>query len=116
MRHERERSHAPQQWQVPMKADAQQAPAAADRPPSLHDDPRAFLDRMLAVGQNGDRDQFRQMTQILANEPPGRALRAEAIEAVNQQEQHAAQQAMQVQQQQQQQQQQETMRIGGRSM
>ncbi|PPV07381.1 hypothetical protein XbrCFBP1976_08075 [Xanthomonas bromi] len=94
-----------------MKADAQQAPAAADKPPSLHDDPHAILDRILAAGQNGDRDQFRQMTQILANEPPGRALRAESIEAVNQQEQHAAQQAMQ-----QQQQQQETMRIGGRSM
>ncbi|WP_343123550.1 DUF2235 domain-containing protein, partial [Xanthomonas axonopodis] len=57
--HERERSHAPQQWQVPMQADAQKA---ADKLPSLHDDPEAFLDRMLAAGQNGDRDQFRQMT------------------------------------------------------
>ncbi|MDV2451374.1 DUF2235 domain-containing protein [Xanthomonas hortorum] len=107
--HERERSHDPQQWRAPMKADAQKA---ADKLPSLHDDPEAFLDRMLAAGQNGERDQFRQMTQTLANEPPGRALRAEAVETVNQQEQQVAQQAMQAQQQQQQ----ETMRIGGRSM
>nr|WP_304383033.1 DUF2235 domain-containing protein [Xanthomonas vasicola]MDO6970374.1 DUF2235 domain-containing protein [Xanthomonas vasicola] len=110
LQHERERSHAPQQWQAPMKPDAQKA---ADKPPSLHDDPHAFLDRMLAAGQNGDHDQFRLMTQILANEPAGRALRAEAIETVNQQEQQAAQQAMLAQQQQQQQ---ETVRIGGRSM
>ncbi|MFL8004454.1 DUF2235 domain-containing protein, partial [Xanthomonas vasicola] len=68
-----------------------------------------------AAGQNDDRDQFRLMTQILANEPAGRALRAEAIDTVNQQEQQAAQQAM-LAQQQQQQQQQETVRIGGRSM
>ncbi|MFC3277827.1 phospholipase effector Tle1 domain-containing protein [Xanthomonas fragariae] len=115
LQHARERSHAPQQWQVPMKADAQQeARAAAGKLPSLHEDPDAFLDRMLAAAQSGERDQFRQMTQILANEPPGRALRAEAIETVNQQEQQAAQQAIQAQQQQQQQQ--ETMRIGGRSM
>ncbi|UKR54097.1 DUF2235 domain-containing protein [Xanthomonas fragariae] len=118
LQHARERSHAPQQWQVPMKADAQQeARAAAGKLPSLHEDPDAFLDRMLAAAQSGERDQFRQMTQILADEPPGRALRAEAIDTVNQQEQQAAQQAMQAQQQQQQQQQQqETMRIGGRSM
>ncbi|PPV01183.1 hypothetical protein XvhCFBP2543_18780 [Xanthomonas vasicola] len=96
-----------------MKPDAQKA---ADKLPSLHDDPEAFLDRMLSAGQNDNRDQFRLMTQILANEPAGRALRAEAIETVNRQEQQAAQQAMQAQQQQQQQQQQETVRIGGRSM
>ncbi|MBB4130676.1 DUF6792 domain-containing protein [Xanthomonas sp. 3075] len=113
LQQERERSHAPQQWHVPMKAEAQQTRTAADKPPSLRDDPDAFLDRMLAAAQNGDRDQFRQMTQILANEPAGRALRAEAIDTVNQQEQQAAQQAMQAQQQQQQH---ETMRIGGRSM
>ncbi|WP_372375717.1 phospholipase effector Tle1 domain-containing protein [Xanthomonas axonopodis pv. cajani] len=116
MRHlqqQREHSHAPEQWQVPMQADARQARAAADKPSSLHDDPHAFLDRMLLAAQSGDRDQFRQMTQTLANEPPGRALRAEAIDTVNQQEQQAAQQAMLAQQQQQQQ---ETMRIGGRSM
>lgn len=71
---------------------------------------------MLAAAQNGDRDQFRQMTQALANEPPGRALRAEAVEAVNQQEQQAAQQAMQAQRQQAELQQQETMRIGARSL
>ncbi|MGV7202016.1 phospholipase effector Tle1 domain-containing protein [Xanthomonas citri] len=118
MRHlqqQRTHSHAPEQWQVPMQADAPQARAASDKPPSLHDDPHAFLDRMLLAAQSGDRDQFRQMTQTLANEPPGRALRAEAIDTVNQQEQLVAQQAMQAQQQQQQQQQ-ETMRIGGRSM
>ncbi|MCL1532572.1 DUF2235 domain-containing protein [Xanthomonas nasturtii] len=112
LQQQRERSHAPEQWYAPMKADAPQARAAADKPPSLRDDPEAFLDRMLIAAQSGDRDQFRQMTQILASEPPGRALRAEAIETVNQQEQQAAQQAMQAQQQQQQ----ETMRIGGRSM
>ena len=117
LQHARERSHAPQQWQVPMKADAQQEREAAGKRPSLHEDPDAFLDRMLIAAQSGERDQFRQMTQILADEPPGRALRAEAIDTVNQQEQQAAQQAMQAQQQQQQQQQQqETMRIGGRSM
>lgn len=109
--HEREHSHDPQQWQVPMKPDAQKA---ADKLPSLHDDPEAFLDRMLSAGQNDNRDQFRLMTQTLANEPAGRALRAEAIETVNRQEQLATQQAMQAQQQQQQQQ--ETVRIGGRSM
>ncbi|KHL59918.1 DUF6792 domain-containing protein [Xanthomonas cannabis] len=116
---DRERSHAPQGWQVPLKQDAQDARVAAQthgRLPTAHDDPSAFLDRMLAAAQNGDRDQFRQMTQTLANEPPGRGLRAEAVEAVNQQEQQAAQQAMQAQRQQAESQQQETMRVGARSL
>ncbi|MCL1501135.1 lipase [Xanthomonas nasturtii] len=117
---DRERSHAPQTWQVPLKPDAQEMRAASPthggKPSSLQDDPGAFLDRMLAAAQSGDRDQFRQMTQTLANEPPGRALRAEAVEAVNQQEQQAAQQAMQAQRQQAESQQQETMRVGARSL
>ncbi|AEL08245.1 conserved hypothetical protein [Xanthomonas campestris pv. raphani 756C] len=86
------------------------------RPHTLQDDPGAFLDRMLVAAQSGDRDQFRQMTQVLANEPPGRALRSEAVEIVNQQEQHAAQQAMQSQRQQAESQQQDTMRVGARSL
>ncbi|MCL1524528.1 lipase [Xanthomonas nasturtii] len=117
---DRERSHAPQTWQVPLKPDAQEMRAASPthggKPSSLQDDPGAFLDRMLAAAQSGDRDQFRQMTQTLANEPPGRALRAEAVEAVNQLEQQAAQQAMQAQRQQAESQQQETMRVGARSL
>lgn len=71
---------------------------------------------MLAAVQSGDRNQFRQITQVLANEPPGRALRAEAVETVNQQEQQVAQQAMQAQRQQAETQQQETMRVGARSL
>ncbi|MBB3821655.1 pimeloyl-ACP methyl ester carboxylesterase [Xanthomonas arboricola] len=117
---DRERSHAPQTWQVPLKQDTQEVRAASPthggKPSSLQDDPGAFLDRMVAAAQNGDRDQFRQMTQTLANEPPGRGLRAEAVEAVNQQEHQAAQQAMQAQRQQAESQQQETMRVGARSL
>ncbi|MEB1548159.1 DUF6792 domain-containing protein [Xanthomonas campestris pv. campestris] len=116
---DRERSHAPQGWQVRLKQDAQDVRVASPthgRPPTLQDDPGAFLDRMLVAAQSGDRDQFRQMTQVLANEPPGRALRSEAVEIVNQQEQHAAQQAMQSQRQQAESQQQDTMRVGARSL
>ncbi|WP_407460370.1 DUF6792 domain-containing protein [Xanthomonas campestris pv. raphani] len=116
---DRERSHAPQGWQVPLKQDAQDVRMASlthGRPHTLQDDPGAFLDRMLVAAQSGDRDQFRQMTQVLANEPPGRALRSEAVEIVNQQEQHAAQQAMQSQRQQAESQQQDTMRVGARSL
>ncbi|QHG87867.1 MULTISPECIES: lipase [Xanthomonas] len=116
---DRERSHAPQTWQVPLKQDTQDVRAASStqgRPPALQDDPGAFLDRMLAAARSGDRDEFRQMTQVLANEPPGRALRAEAVETVNQQEQQAVQQAMQAQRQQAELQQQETMRVGARSL
>ncbi|PPU76832.1 lipase [Xanthomonas cucurbitae] len=116
---DRERSHAPQTWQVPLKQDTQDVRAASStqgRPPTLQDDPGAFLDRMLAAARSGDRDEFRQMTQVLANEPPGRALRAEAVETVNQQEQQAVQQAMQAQRQQAELQQQETMRVGARSL
>ncbi|MBV6815385.1 lipase [Xanthomonas campestris pv. passiflorae] len=120
LQQDRERSHAPQTWQVPLKQDAQEVRAASPthggKPSSLQEDPSAFLDRMLAAAQNGDRDQFRQMTQALANEPPGRALRAEAVEAVNHQEQQVAQQAMQAQRQQAELQQQETMRVGARSL
>ncbi|SOO29696.1 conserved hypothetical protein [Xanthomonas phaseoli pv. phaseoli] len=120
LQQDRERSHAPQTWQVPLKQDAQEVRAASPthggKPSSLQEDPSAFLDRMLAAAQNGDRDQFRQMTQALANEPPGRALRAEAVEAVDHQEQQVAQQAMQAQRQQAELQQQETMRVGARSL
>ncbi|MGK9142368.1 lipase [Xanthomonas euvesicatoria] len=121
--HDRERSHVPQAWQVPLKGEAQgthdaraMSPTHSGNMPSLKDDPSAFLDRMLAAAQSGDRDQFRQMTQSLANEPHGRALHAEAVETVNQQEQQAARQAMQAQRQQAESQQQETMRIGARSL
>ncbi|WP_311239619.1 MULTISPECIES: DUF6792 domain-containing protein [unclassified Xanthomonas] len=116
---DRERSHAPQAWQVPLREDVQVDRALAPQgggSPSVREDPGAFLDRMLAAAQSGDRDQFRQMTQVLASEPPGRALRAEAVEAVNQHEQQAAQQAMQAQRQQAETQQQETMRVGARSL
>jgi hypothetical protein len=113
----RERSHVTQDWQVPLRVpggDGAQAmkPAASA---SLKDEPGAFLDRMLAASQNGDRDVFRQMTQELATAPPGRALRAEAMETVNQQEQQVAQQALQAQRQQTEMQQ-EPMRMGGRSL
>ncbi|WP_039812394.1 DUF6792 domain-containing protein [Xanthomonas arboricola] len=117
--HDRNRSHAPQAWQVPLRQHAQVdrtvAPQGGDSP-SVREDPGAFLDRMLAAVQSGDRNQFRQITQVLANEPPGRALRAEAVETVNQQEQQVAQQAMQAQRQQAETQQQETMRVGARSL
>ncbi|MEA9566823.1 MULTISPECIES: DUF6792 domain-containing protein [unclassified Xanthomonas] len=116
---DRERSHAPQAWQVPLREDVQVDRAVAPQgggSPSVREDPGAFLDRMLAAAQSGDRDQFRQMTQVLASEPPGRALRAEAVDAVNQHEQQAAQQAMQAQRQQAETQQQETMRVGARSL
>lgn len=60
---------------------------------SVGGDPSAFLDRMLAASQNGDRDTFRQMTQDAASAPPGRALREEAVATVDRQEQALAQQA-----------------------
>ncbi|WP_408951100.1 lipase family protein [Lysobacter sp. Hz 25] len=60
---------------------------------SVGGDPSAFLDRMLAASQNGDRDAFRQMTQDAASAPPGRALREEAVATVDRQEQALAQQA-----------------------
>lgn len=61
---------------------------------SVGGDPSAFLDRMLAASQNGDRDTFRQMTQDAASAPPGRALREEAVATVDRQEQALAQQAV----------------------
>lgn len=60
---------------------------------SVGGDPSAFLDRMLAASQNGDRDTFRQMTQDAASAPPGRGLREEAVATVDRQEQALAQQA-----------------------
>ncbi|MCC4594352.1 lipase [Xanthomonas campestris pv. phormiicola] len=114
----RERGHAPQGWQVPLRVPGDNEVQATKNPAhaSLRDDPGAFLDRMLAASQNGDRDLFRQMTQELSNATPGRTLRSEAIDMVNQQEQQAAQQAMQAQRQHVEMQQQETMRIGARSL
>lgn len=54
---------------------------------SLHDNPSTlFLDRMLAAAQSGDTAGFRQLTQQLANQEPGRALRNEAIAIVDNQE------------------------------
>jgi len=64
---------------------------------SVGGDPSAFLDRMLAASQNGDRDTFRQMTQDAASAPPGRALREEAVATVDRQEHALAQQAAQQQ-------------------
>ncbi|MEJ1166243.1 hypothetical protein V9K97_21245 [Variovorax sp. CCNWLW186] len=58
----------------------------------------AYLDRMLAAAQSGDDASFRKMTQTLADLPPGRELRAEAVAAVDQQEQLAAQHQIQLQQ------------------
>lgn len=115
---DRERRHAPQDWQVPLRVPGDKDAQATKNPAhaSLRDDPGAFLDRMLAASQNGDRDLFRQMTQELATAEPGRALRNEAVETVNQQEQQAAQQAMQAQRQQVEMQQQAPMRIGARSL
>ncbi|WP_064747435.1 lipase family protein [Lysobacter antibioticus] len=62
---------------------------------SLDDNPSAFVDRMLAASQNGDRDAFRQMTQQAAAATPGRELRNDAVATVDRQEQALAQQAMQ---------------------
>ncbi|MFC6839700.1 DUF6792 domain-containing protein [Xanthomonas theicola] len=115
----RERDHAPHGWQAPLRvpgSDSGTQVRENSTHAALQNDPGAFLDRMLAASQNGDRDLFRQMTQELANAEPGRALRNEAIETVNQQEQQAAQQAMQAQRQQMEMQQQETMRMGARSL
>ncbi|PPT92964.1 DUF6792 domain-containing protein [Xanthomonas theicola] len=86
-----------QGWHVPLRVSGESLQSAPAAPVSLHDDPAAFLDRMLAAAQSGDRTTFRQMTQALANEEPGRALRAQAIATVDQQQ--AAQQALQAQQQ-----------------
>ena len=108
-------STAPQSWQTPLKV-PEGAAAQPKAHASLDEDPGAFLDRMLAAAQSGDRTAFRQMTQELANAEPGRALRAEAIETVNQQEHQAAQQALQTQRQQADTQQQETPRIAARSL
>lgn len=58
----------------------------------------AYLDRMLAAAQSGDDASFRKMTQTLADLPPGREVRAEAVAAVDRQEQWAAQQQTQLQQ------------------
>ncbi|MCC8445198.1 lipase, partial [Xanthomonas translucens pv. translucens] len=106
---------APQGWQTPLNVPEGMA-AQPKAHVSLNEDPGAFLDRMLAAAQSGDRGQFRQMTKELANAEPGRALRAEAIETVNQQEHQAAQQTLQTQRQQVERQQQETPRIGARSL
>lgn len=54
----------------------------------------AYLDRMLAAAQSGDDATFRKMTQTLADLPPGREVRAEAVATVDRQEQLAAQQQM----------------------
>ena len=63
---------------------------------SLDADPSAFVDRMLAASQTGDRDAFRQMTQQAAAAMPGRELRQEAVATVDRQEQALlAQQAQQ---------------------
>ncbi|WGT65067.1 hypothetical protein [Variovorax paradoxus] len=58
----------------------------------------AYLDRMLAAAQSGDDASFRKMTQTLADLPPGREVRAEAVATVDQQEQMAAQHQAQLQQ------------------
>lgn len=58
----------------------------------------AYLDRMLAAAQSGDDASFRKMTRTLADLPPGRELRAEAVATVDQQEQLAAQHQAQLQQ------------------
>jgi hypothetical protein len=47
----------------------------------------AYLDRMLVASQSGNDAEFRQMTQTLADLPPGRAMREEAIVTVDRQEQ-----------------------------
>lgn len=52
----------------------------------------AYLDRMLAAGRSGNDADFRQMTQTLANLPPGRAIREEAAATADRQEQLATQQ------------------------
>ncbi|HEX7801720.1 MAG TPA: hypothetical protein VF471_03050 [Pseudoxanthomonas sp.] len=54
----------------------------------------AYLDRMLAAAQTGDDTTFRKMTQTLADLPPGREMRAEAVATVDRQEQLATQQQM----------------------
>ncbi|PPV08814.1 hypothetical protein XavaCFBP5823_17255 [Xanthomonas axonopodis pv. vasculorum] len=97
-----QREHTPasqqsQHWHAPLQPSGR---ATQAQPlPSLQDDPGAFLDRMLQASANGERALFRQMTQELANQEPGRALRAEAIATVDRQERQAAQQALQAQQQ-----------------
>ncbi|MBT2747819.1 MULTISPECIES: hypothetical protein [unclassified Lysobacter] len=54
----------------------------------------AYLDRMLAAARSGDDASFRKMTQTLADLPPGREIRAEAVATVDRHEQLAAQQQM----------------------
>lgn len=75
-------------------ADARRAPQEL----SPTADFSAYLDRMLAAAQSGDDVTFRKMTQTLADLPPGRKVRAEAIATVDRQEQWAAQQQEQMQQ------------------
>ncbi|KGE52725.1 lipase family protein [Xanthomonas axonopodis] len=97
-----QREHTPasqqsQHWHAPLQPSGR---ATQAQPlPSLQDDPGAFLDRMLQASANGERALFRQLTQELANQEPGRALRVEAIATVDRQERQAAQQALQAQQQ-----------------
>lgn len=57
-----------------------------------------YLDRMLAAGQSGNDAVFRQMTQTLADLPPGRAVREEAAVTVDRQDQLVARQQQEQQQ------------------
>lgn len=53
-----ERSHAPQDWQPPLRVLGHEdviKVANGEATPTLHDDPAAFLNRMLAASQSGDR-------------------------------------------------------------
>lgn len=101
---------------VPVQSQSPPIPLRPDgdrKAASLDDDPSAFVGRMLAAAQSGNADLFRQLTRTAADSDPGRALRAEAVTAVDRQEQWAVQQ-LAVQQQAQDQQIQQQVRNGPR--
>ena len=91
---------APAKSDDPHDQEAAPSPGAphAQRELSPTADFSAYLDRMLAAAQSGDDASFRKMTQTLADLPPGREVRAEAVVTVDRQEQWAAQQQTQLQQ------------------
>lgn len=75
--------------------------APGQTPLSLRDDPVAYIDRMVAAYDAGDRDTFRQMTQAAANDPFARQMQSQAVVQVNLEERREARQMAERQRQEQ---------------
>lgn len=75
--------------------------ASGQAPLSLRDDPLAYVNRMVAAYDAGDRDMFRQMTQAAANDPFARQMQSQAVVQVNLEERREAQQMAERQRQEQ---------------